>query len=193
MDYKKALLGVASLLALTAGMQDPASARDIRFRFADDTQAAPAQKSIGGVQSEVLLDLLMRTNGALSTDAIENALVDMFSNPSREQIESTPELLRDFAGLGLSAEGIQRLRDVLGEIVASAEHLDDTLRTSVVTQLNSEMKSFVFAQARRKACTPAQLRNPRLRAECDPGEVGQTRGRNPNEIGQVGQLGGGYR
>jgi hypothetical protein len=189
MDYKNALLGVASLLALTAGMQDPAGASVQR---ADKVTQAVQPGRASGLQSEVFLDLLMRTNGGLSADAIENAMADMFSNPTREQIQNAPELLRDLAGLGLGAEGIQRLRDVLGEIVSSAENLDDELRLSVVAQLNAEVTPFVLAQARRRACTPAQLRNPRLRTHCDPAELGQT-GQPQRDPGEVGQLGGGYR
>src|SRR5215208_7070987 len=141
MDYKNALLGgVAGLLALTAGVQDPANASTQRAEKL--TQTAQLQRSIGGVESEAFLDLLMRTNGGISTDAIENALGDMFSNASSEQIQSAPGLLRDVAGLGLGAEGIQRLRDVLGEIVSSTENLDDDLRASVLAQLNAEVTPF---------------------------------------------------
>jgi hypothetical protein len=191
MDYKNALLGgVAGLLALTAGMQEPANAAIQR----PDTLTQTVQsRSVGGGQSEAFLDLLMRTNGSLSSDAIEDALAEMYSNPSREQVQNAPGLLRDFAGLGFGAEGIQRLRDVLGDIVSSAENLDAELRASVVAQLDSEVTPFVFAQARRRDCTPAQLRDPRRRAECDPAEVGATP-RDPREIGQSGPgVGGGYR
>jgi hypothetical protein len=189
MDYKNALLGgVAGLLALTAGMQEPANAAIQR----PDTLTQTVQsRSVGGGQSEAFLDLLMRTNGSLSSDAIEDALADMYSNPSREQIQNAPELLRDFAALGLGAEGIQRLRNVLGDIVSSVESLDDEFRASVVAQLNADVTPFVLAQTRR-ACTAAQLRNPRLRAMCDPEEVGQT-GQPPRDPNQVGQVGGGYR
>ena len=188
MGYKKTLLGVASLVALTAGMQEPANASPQR---AD--QAAQPRATVRTVESEAFLDLLMRSQGRLSSDAIESAIVEAFSNPTPDQIQNAPELLRDFVALGLTAEGIQRLRDVLGEIVSSAENLDDALRTSVISELNSEVTPFVLAQARRRACTKAQLRNPKLRSQCDPKEVGQTR--SPREVGQTGApgVGGGYQ
>jgi hypothetical protein len=192
MDYKNALLGVASLLALTAGMQDPAAALNQRpEKFAQTPQP---QRAVRGVQSEAFLDLLMRTNGDLSMEALEGALVDAFSNPSPEQIQNAPEMLRDFVALGLSSDGIQRLRDVLREIVSLAENVELDLRASVVAQLDSDVTPFVLAQARKRACTAAELRNPRLRSECrDPNEVGQTRppSRDPGETGQVGPGGGG--
>lgn len=187
MDYKNTLLGLTSLLALTAGTQYSA---DASIQRPDNVAQTVQARSGGSVQSQALFDDLIQTKGGLTSDTMEHAIADMFSNPSREQIQNAPELLRDFAGLGLGAEAIQRLRNVLSDIVSSAENLDDELRASVVAQLNSQITPFVLAQARRGACTPAQLRNPRLRAECDP-EVGQTQQRrDPDEVGPGG---GGYQ
>ncbi len=172
MDYKKAVLGAASVLALTAGIQQSADAS--LPRTDKPVVAITAARVLASINVDPLFDLIKRTKGSLTGESIENALTKMFGIPSREQIEGFPNLLAGIVNLGVTSETAERSKNLLVAIVDSASTIDENLRVLVINQLEAGDAPIVLAESRR--C----LQDPRA-AGCS---------RDPDVVGQVG---GGYR
>jgi hypothetical protein len=154
MDYRKALLSAASVLALTAGIQEPASASiPTPERAAKLTDSA---KPVPSLASDATFDFVMRTNGNFSADAVENALIDMFSNPSHEQIESLPEFLQAISTLGLAPKAMERAKDTL-ILVVSASELDESTRHAIENRLESDLKPVKLADSDLKPKEPQSI------------------------------------
>jgi hypothetical protein len=164
-NHKKLLVGAASVLALAAAGQTSAQASVPSF----DKPVAAAQPATGflasGTYSDPLFDLILRTKGDLASAAVENTLMEMFSNASRDKIESLPQLLSDIMALGVAPETTARIRNILVEIADSYSAIDEDIRESVIAQLNTE------AGLIQVAVTNEKRRRPR-----DPDVIGQTGG-----------------
>jgi hypothetical protein len=164
-NHKKLLVGAASVLALAAAGQTSAHASVPSF----DKPVAAAQPATGflasGTYSDPLFDLILRTKGDLASATVENTLMEMFSNASRDKIESLPQLLSDIMALGVAPETTARIRSTLVEIADSHSAIDEDVRESVIAQLNTE------AGVIQIAVTNEKRRRPR-----DPDVVGQTGG-----------------
>src|SRR5215470_8979005 len=180
MDYKKALLGAASVLALTAGIQTSA---DASIPPPDKPAATESAGRIGSaVSADVLFDLTMRLKGDFSAQSVEHALIDMFAQASHEQIESFPEVLASVTTLGMTSEALQRAKGVLIGIAASASGLDSNVRDEIIAQLESEPRPMRLAERKRR----------------DPdrtGSIGSNGARDPGTTGAIGgaPAGGAYR
>ena len=158
MEFRKALLGAASLLALTAGGQKPA---DASVPPAD--LATPAHHNAAiALHGDPLFELMAKTNGSLRLEPVEGALREMFVNPSSAQVEALPHLLAGLSGLGASSDVVAGAKTVLMEIVASAVNVDDQVAETTLTKLHSAGPNTVKLAALKR------------------------RHRIPDEIGQVG-------
>src|SRR6185295_13988317 len=131
-DYKKALVGAASVLALAVAGQNSANASIPR----SDKPAEAAAPALGllssGTYSDPLFDLILRTKGDLSSDAAENAVIEMFSEASRDKVEYLPQLLTDVMGLGVSPDAVARIKNALIDVVSSNSSIEDSARESIV-------------------------------------------------------------
>jgi hypothetical protein len=175
MDIKKALLGAASVLALTAAAGQPAEAA---------TTADPSEESASKVtttEADLLFELLSRTQGSLSADSIEDALPKMFANASLEKIERLPALYRDVISLGVNPETVERLREVLTRLVSTFV-AEEALQRSVIEQLGLAQASITLAQNRMLCSTDPS--SPNYDPNCPP--LG-----TPGAPGTPGHLGGG--
>ncbi len=159
--FRKALLGAASLLALNASGQKSADAAipPVDAAKTVDTGAASA------APSAPLFELMARTNGSFERQTVENALREMFADPSAAQLEALPMLLADLSGLGAPSNVIARSRDVLIELVSKAPNISDDV---IATTLSELEQTGVF-----------QL------AAADDDKKRRRRRREPEEIGQV--------
>ena len=148
MDYKKALLGAASVLALTAGVQGYANASipapDKHVKASDARRLTPS------TASDAVIDFVMRTKGKFSAAKIEHTLAEMFANPSHEQIESFPEFLASISTLGLTSEASTRAREMLIGLAASAPSIDETARHALLARLNVDPRPIMLAERRPK-------------------------------------------
>ena len=176
MEYRKALLGAASILALTAGVQSSADASIPPDRPA---KLAPGAKMASDIYSDPLLDVILRTNGSISSDSVEKAVAEIFVDASPEQVESFPNLLTNISTLGLPPEAVARIKDVLSEIVSSTLSFDNEARESIIAGLEAATNPIQLAQSRRRVCTDREIRTKRT-ANCrDPLETGQIPGAGP--------------
>src|ERR1051325_8500146 len=100
MEYRKALLKAASLLALTAaaGAQSPANA-SIPSQDNSTMGRVPLASTVPG---DPLFELMKRTNGSLAMRSVENALRGLFGELSSVQVQMAPKMLSSLAGLGAS-------------------------------------------------------------------------------------------
>ena len=133
MGYKKGILGAASVLALIAGTQGPASA-SINSK-GDGSNSAPSTGiSEASQQSDPLFDFLKLTNQG---ESVENAAQSMFGNVSQAQLDQLPQFLHGVSTLGWSAADIERLKEALIQIVNSSD-ADEATRQAVVAELQSQ-------------------------------------------------------
>jgi len=166
-NYKKALLGAASVLALTATGQNPANASIPRFEpRAEATQPAKGLLSSSSTYSDPLFDLILQTKGDLSSGAVESTLIEMFSGASRDKVENLPQLLTDVMALGVAPDAAARIKNVLIDLVSSNLSIEDSVRESVVAKLGVEASLIQIAQQ-----TNERRKRPR-----DPDIIGQTPG-----------------
>jgi hypothetical protein len=172
-EYKKALLGAASILALTAAVETPADASVERQQDQQVVRSSRAEVA-ADIASDPLFELLSRTNGSVTEEAIEGAIQQIFAAPSSEQLRKLPEFLNGIATLGASANTLERAKEALLAVVASAD-INDATRESLNSRLESGTRPVQLAQVRRR----------------DPQSTGTT-GRDPGTTGQVGG-GGGYQ
>jgi hypothetical protein len=178
MEYRKSLIGAASVLALSVGLNQGANASvpqaigDVKVPIARDITSASL--------SDPLLELIVRTQGAFTEEAVQSALISMFADPAQIDIRRIPELLNNIATLGIAPNVLQVSKQTLVDIVSSAE-ADELLKADVVAQLENGVGLFQLAQTTQEEIL-------RRRGRRDPNVVGQTR--DPNVVGQVG--GGGY-
>jgi hypothetical protein len=197
-EYKKTLLGAASILALTAAASVPAdAAASIQQDQQQNARSARVAEVPANLASDPLFDLLARTNGSVTAEAVEGAIQQMFANPTPDQLRNFPEFLRSIATLGASAGTLDRAKDALSKIVASAE-MSDATRDSILGDLQAGMRPVQFAQTTRRNCNPRTgvWRNGR----CEPLSTGNTgQPRDPATTGQVpggppgAPPGGGYQ
>ena len=160
MEYRKALLKAASLLALTAatGAQSPANASISPDIITDKAQLSSA------VSGDPLFELMKRTNGSLTMRSVESALRGLFGDLSSAQMQMLPKSLASLAGLGATTATVEKARQVLVELVSGATSISEDVRGSIVSDLQAE-ESYQVAQNRQN--------NRRRR---DPDEVGQVPG-----------------
>ena len=139
MDLKKAILSAASILALTS-----AAGKSAEAAIPANSSAKSATKV--STEADGLFNLITRTQGSLSGNSIENALIEMFANASPEEIERVPALFANIVTLGATPEVVTRLRDVLIGLVSSTSGIEQGLRDSVIAQLELGVTSIVLAQ-----------------------------------------------
>jgi len=181
MEYRKGLIGAASILALSVGMNQSANASvslpssEVKVPLGRDLTSAAL--------SDPLLDLIVRTQGAFTEEAIQSALTSMYADPAKVDISRVPELLDNIGTLGIARNVLEVSKQTLMEIVSSAE-ADEVLKMDVLARLESGAGFIELAQTQEEIL--------RRRGRRDPNSVGQTR--DPGEVGQVGPPagGGGY-
>jgi hypothetical protein len=186
---KKIFLGAASILALTAAAGTPADATISRPQDQQNVHSTRVAEVPADLTSDPLFDLLARTNGSLTAEAIEKAIPQLFAHPTADQLRNMPEFLSSIASLGASATTMDRGKEALMGVVASAE-LTEEFRDSIRKRLEAGLRPLQLAQ--RKRCDPrtGRLRNGR----CEPLSTGSTRRGNDREPGTTGQVsGGGYQ
>jgi endosialidase-like protein len=181
--FRKALLGAASLLALTASGQksaDAAISPADTFKDKDtvDTGAKSAAFAGYAAYADPIYDLMKRTNGSLEPQAVESALREMLAIPSPAQVEEIPTLLASLSGLGAPSNVIARSRDVLIELVSKAPNISGDVIDTALSELQQGQPG-VFKMA---AVDDKHKRRRRRR----PDELGDTGQRQPGEIGQTG-------
>src|SRR5690242_9641443 len=134
MEYRKTLIGAASILALSVGLNQVAEA-------AAPQQQAEAKIPVGrdvtsASLADPLLELISRTQGSFTEEAVQSALTSMYGDASEDQIRRMPELLNNIAGLGLGSSVLEVSRQTLIDIAVSADSaVDEALRADVVAQL----------------------------------------------------------
>ena len=152
MDLRKALLGAASLLALTAASHESANAA---LSPVENSARSTASNPITA-QADPVFELLSRTNGSLTGPAVENALLAMFGDPSRAQVEMLPNLLASLSGFGASSEVITSAKQTLVDILSSAR-VDDRTRDAVLDQIEAVPSGFKLAQRPKKKRDPDEV------------------------------------
>jgi hypothetical protein len=179
MEYRKSLIGAASILALSVGMNQSASASVAQPR--GEVQVPLARDLTSASFSDPLLELIVRTQGAFTEEAVRSALTSMYADPAQTNIEQIPELLNNIAALGLAPNVFEASKQTLVDIVSSAD-ANEVAKAEVVAQLENGVGLIQLAQ---------QEEILRRRGRRDPNVVGQTDSpRDPTVVGQVG--GGGY-
>jgi hypothetical protein len=174
MEYRKSLIGAASILALSVGSANASIAQ----QPSGDVQVPQARDLTSASFSDPLLELIVRTQGAFTEDTVRSALASMYADPARTDIQQIPDLLNNLATLGLAPNVIEASKQTLIDIVSYAE-ADEMLKAGIVAQLENGIGMVQLADGQEEIL--------RRRGRRDP-VIGQTR--DPNVIGQVG--GGGY-
>lgn len=171
---RKALLGAAGILALTASGQKSA---DAAITPDDMSKPAGTAAKLAGTthHGDPLFELMAHTNGSFQQAAIETGLRAMLANPSAAQLETVPALVDGLAGLGAPANIVARSRELLIELVSNASNVDDDAKSAALDQLQ---------QAKEGTFKLAKEDHHRRRRR--PNEVGEVGGRAPDEIGQTG-------
>jgi hypothetical protein len=152
-------------------------------------QSARVAEVSADLTSDPLFDLLARTNGSVTAEAIEQAIPQMFARATVDQLRNIPEFLNTVATLGASKSTMERAKRALMGVVGSAE-LTDELKDGILNRLEAGLRPVQLAQ--RTRCDPrtGRMRNGR----CEPLSTGTTnennQGRDP---GSTGQIGGGYQ
>src|SRR5688572_2379696 len=99
MEYKKSLIGAASILALAVGMNQSAGASvapplgEVKVPLARDLTPS--------YLADPLLDLIVRTQGSFTEEAVRSALTSMYADPAQTDLDRLPELLNNIATLGI--------------------------------------------------------------------------------------------
>jgi len=180
MEYRKSLIGAASILALSIGMSQNA-----------DASVAPALGEVNvplarditsDYLADPLLELMVRTQGSFTEEAIRSALTSMYADATQAEMDRLPELLNNIATLGIAPNLFEVSKQTLIDIVSSAA-MDDLAQEQLVAQLEHGTGLIQLAQSR-----TTQEEILRRRGRRDPAQVGQTR--DPGSVGQIG--GGGY-
>jgi hypothetical protein len=174
MEYRKSLIGAASILALSVG-----SANASITQPSGEVQVPQAQDLTAASFSDPLLELIVRTQGAFTEEAVRSALASMYADPAQIDLQQIPDLLNNLATLGLAPNVIEASKQTLVDIVSSAE-ADELLKADIVARLENGIGIVQLADG--------QAEILRRRGRRDP-VVGQTQ-RDPTVVGQVG--GGGY-
>ena len=177
MEYRKSLIGAASVLALSVGMNQGADASALQPQ--GDVKVPIARDVTSGALSDPLLDLIVRTQGSFTEEAVQAALSSMYADPAQVDIERIPDLLNNIAALGIAPNVFEASKQTLVDIVSSAQ-ADELMKADVIAQLENGAGFVQLAQ---------QEEILRRRGRRDPNVIGQT-GRDPSVVGQVG--GGGY-
>ena len=164
MEYKKALLGAASILALTAAVENSAEASISRGAPQESAKTVRMAEVASDLYSDPLFELLARTNGSVSADVLENAIAEMFSKPSADKVSGFPEFLNSIATLGAAPDAMDRAKEALIGIIAVSE-LNDEARDALIARMEAGTRPVLLAQVNR---------------------------RDPDTTGQVGPGGGGY-
>lgn len=194
MEYRKSLIGAASILALSVGMNQDANASVQSVQSRADAKVPLTRDLTAASLFDPLLELIVRTQGFFTEEAVPAALASMYAQAGERDIEGMPELLTNIAHLGVPSDVVAAAKAVLIDIVSAAE-AGEILKADIVAQLEIGDSLIQLAQSTRSARERC-VRDPNTgRLRCtgrDPDEVGQTRerGRDPAEIGQVG--GGSY-
>jgi hypothetical protein len=178
MEYRKSLIGAASVLALAVGMNQSADASALQPPGV--VKAPIARDMTSGSLSDPLLELIVRTQGTFTEEAVQAALTSMYADPAQIDIARIPDLLNNIAALGIAPNVFEASKQTLVDIVSSAE-ADELLKADVVAQLENGAGFIQLAQTTQEEIL-------RRRGRRDPAVVGQTR--DPGVTGQVG--GGGY-
>jgi hypothetical protein len=178
MEYRKSLIGAASVLALSIGMNQAANASVPRSLSEGTVQ--PARELTSASFSDPLLELIVLTQGTFTEETVQSALTSMYADPAKVDIRRIPELLSNLSALGIAPNVFETSKQVLVDIVSSSE-ADELLKADVVAQLDSGAGFIQLAQTTQEEIL-------RRRGRRDPAAVGQTR--DPSVVGQVG--GGGY-
>ncbi len=181
MEYRKSLIGAAGILALSVGMNQSAGASvapplgEVKVPLARDITS--------NYLADPLLELIVRTQGSFTEEAIRSALTSMYADATQADMNRLPELLNNISTLGIAPNVFQVSRQTLIDIVSSAA-MDDLAQEQLVAQLEHGTGLIQLAQSR-----TTQEEILRRRGRRDPAQVGQTP-RDPGAVGQVG--GGGY-
>jgi hypothetical protein len=175
MEYRKSLIGAASILALSVGSANAS----ITQQPSGDVQAPQARDLTSASFSDPLLELIVRTQGAFTEEAVRSALAAMYADPAQTDIKQIPDLLNNIATLGLAPNVIEASKQTLVDIVSSAE-ADELLKADIVARLENGVGLVQLADGQEEIL--------RRRGRRNPAAVGQTR--DPSVVGQVG--GGGY-
>jgi hypothetical protein len=178
MEYRKSLIGAASILALSVGVSHTANA-SIAQQASGGVKIPQARDLTSGSFSDPLLELIVRTQGAFTEDAVRSALASMYADPAQTDIRQIPDLLTNIAALGLAPNVIEASKHTLLDIVSYAE-ADELLKAEIVSQLENGAGMVQLADGQEEIL--------RRRGRRNPAAVGQTR--DPSVVGQVG--GGGY-
>jgi len=94
--------------------------------FSPNAPVAPHSETALVPTQDPLIELMMRTDGSLSADALDRELRVMFAPVTPERLEQVPALLHGLRGLGLSRDLRDEVEATLIEILANAEPaLDD--------------------------------------------------------------------
>lgn len=177
MEYRKSLIGAASVLALSVGLNQGANASALQSQ--GEVKAPVARDITSAGLSDPLLDLIVRTQGSFTEEAVQAALTSMYADPAQVDIERIPDLLNNIAALGIAPNVFEASKQTLVDIVSSAQ-ADELLKADIIAQLDNGAGFVQLAQ---------QEEILRRRGRRDPNVIGQT-GRDPSIVGQVG--GGGY-
>jgi hypothetical protein len=175
MEYRKSLIGAASILALSVGSANASIAQ----QPSGEVQVPQARDLTSASFSDPLLELIVRTQGAFTEDAVRSALASMYADPAQTDIQQIPDLLNNLATLGLAPNVIEASKQTLVDIVSSAE-ADELLKADIVARLENGVGLVQLADGQEEIL--------RRRGRRNPAEVGQIR--DPSVVGQVG--GGGY-
>jgi hypothetical protein len=107
-EYRKLLLGAASVLAVSSG---PAAAS------LGPTELSPSSDqhvlATGTASADPLLDLVIGTKGVFTVQTVEEAVGTMYTHLSTRDARSMPGLLVDLIGLGVSSDVVDGARRAL--------------------------------------------------------------------------------
>jgi hypothetical protein len=174
--YRKALLGAAGLIALTASGQKPADAAvppDEANKILEKAAAVSAGHQAYG---DPLFELMARTKGSFEQSAVDSALTEMLANPSPEQVEQIPNLIAGLSGLGASSDVVAKSRNLLVQLVSNAANISDDVKEATLTELQQEQAD-TFQPAQAGTFKLAQDDEAlRRRKKLEEGQVGQTGG-----------------
>src|SRR5258706_9163933 len=137
MNYKNAILGAASVLAILAG----SSAANASVT--PDSTAAATQTATAGHQSDPLFAVIALTKQG---DDAGTAVSNVFEHASAEQIGNFPLVLAGLNAMGLSKHDLDESKVALMEIVNNSSAIDDQTRADVTAALNAEVKQIQLAQ-----------------------------------------------
>lgn len=129
MEYRKSFSGVASILAVSNQRADASLSQplgEMKVPLARDITSASL--------ADPLLELIVRTQGSFTEQAVRSALTSMYADPAQTEIDRMPALLNNIASLGMAPKVFQVFKQTLVDIVSSAA-LDDVAKEQVVAQL----------------------------------------------------------